>query len=1275
MTETILRTPLLIVRRWLKNRAPVLRLSGPSFNKVLTRPARATEHVAAACVAILLFTASVRAAERQALRGHVPRAIADLNLQPVGLLSGTNRLHLAIGLPLRNQEALTNLLQQIYDPGSPVYHQYLTPEQFTEKFGPTEPDYQAIIAFAKATGLTVTGTHPNRVVLDLEGSVADIEKAFHIALRVYQHPTDARTFYAPDTEPSIDLSVPILHISGLDNYTLPFPKLVRKPTTKVTAEIANAGSGPGGTYLGYDFRKAYVPGTTLTGVGQSVALFELDGYYAVDISNYVALAGLPYVPLVNVPVNGGIGTPGVNGGIDEVSLDIEMVIAMAPGLSQVYVYEGLDPDSVLNKIAVDNLAQQISCSWGWSPGPDLTADNIFMQMAVQGQTFFNASGDSDAFLPGTADEYAPATSPTITQVGGTTLTTTGPGGSYVSETVWNWGLHNGSYIGSSGGVSSYYPIPYYQQGINMTANGGSTTMRDVPDVALTADNVYVIANKGADNGSFGGTSCAAPLWAGFIALVNQQAAINSLPPVGFINPAFYAMGKGTNYTSTFHDTTTGNNEWPSSPSRFAAVAGYDLCTGWGTPNGTNLINALVVAATSPYLVGAGSVVSGGNGNGVIDYDECNLLYFPIRNIGGGTATTVNATLTTSTPGVTITQPTSTYPNLVRGAITTNSTPFQISTSPAFVCGTPIPLSLVLSYTQGLTTNTITMSTCQCPLSQVTGSLTGTDAKQTGRLTRDGNAAACGSSKSCPGYYTTSGARAYDRYSFTNSSSSAACVTVTLSNSCSGNIFAVAYLGSFNPASLCSGYLADMGLSPNPTGTFSFNVPAYTNFTVVVHVINASSTCSSYTLTVAGLTCLTDGGGQCSLPPSLAVVPLSLAFGSVVIGQTNTLPFSVINNGGQALTGTASVTGPFAIASGSPYNVAPAATGTVQVSFIPIAAGAASNTLVFASNGGVSSNAVTGTGLTPGVLAVSPPSLNFGTIATGTTAQLSFALTNSGGASISGTAAVQGGTTFSIVSGGSFNVGGFGTTNVVVQFAPASVGTFTTNVLFTSTGGNSTNAVTGVGAIAPLAIFSGAPTSGVAPLAVTFTDTSTGTITNRFWDFGDSATTNTTATSVQHTYNAAGTNTVTLIVSGPLGVSTNTQANYVTVLTPYQGWQMQYFGCIGCAQAAETADPDGDGQNNLAEFLAGTDPTNSASALDIISIVQEGDDVRVGWLAGGGRTNVVQAVNDAGSGFTNNFSDLSPLFIIPGAGDVLTNYLDVGGATNAPSRFYRVRLVP
>ena len=130
----------------------------------------------------------------------------------------------------------------------------------------------------------------------------------------------------------------------------------------------------------------------------------------------------------------------------------------------------------------------------------------------------------------------------------------------------------------------------------MTANHGSTTRRNIPDVALTADGVYVIADNGVAYPGVGGTSCAAPLWAGFMALINQQAAAGGgLSPVGFINPAVYEIGQSANYSNCFHDITTGNNESPESPTNFVAVAGDDLCTGWGTPTGTNLINALLGA--------------------------------------------------------------------------------------------------------------------------------------------------------------------------------------------------------------------------------------------------------------------------------------------------------------------------------------------------------------------------------------------------------------------------------------------------------------------------------------------------------------------------------------------------------------------------------------------------------------------------------------------------------------------------------------------------------
>ena len=274
----------------------------------------------------------------------------------------------------------------------------------------------------------------------------------------------------------------------------------------------------------------------------------------------------------------------------------------------------------------DNLAKQISCSWsGGSAEP--AAELIFKEMAMQGQSFFNATGDSDAF---TGTIPFPSESTNITEVGGTTLTTTGPGGAYVSETVWNWG----SGTGSSGGISTTYPIPVWQQGISMTANQGSTTMRNVPDVALTADNVWVIYNNGK-SGSFGGTSCAAPLWAAFTALLNQQAALNGSPTVGFLNPAIYAIGKGAGYTADFHDITTGNNFKTASPTKFSAVSGYDLCTGWGTPNGQSLINALVIPPDTLGIAPASGFTASGFAGGPFTPSSQN---FTLTNSGASPLT-------------------------------------------------------------------------------------------------------------------------------------------------------------------------------------------------------------------------------------------------------------------------------------------------------------------------------------------------------------------------------------------------------------------------------------------------------------------------------------------------------------------------------------------------------------------------------------------------------------------------------------------------------------
>jgi PKD repeat protein len=266
----------------------------------------------------------------------------------------------------------------------------------------------------------------------------------------------------------------------------------------------------------------------------------------------------------------------------------------------------------------------------------------------------------------------------------------------------------------------------------------------------------------------------------------------------------------------------------------------------------------------------------------------------------------------------------------------------------------------------------------------------------------------------------------------------------------------------------------------------------------------------------------------------------------------------------------------------------------------------------------------------------------------------------------------------------WNFGDASTTNITatsVQHTYNSVGTNTVTLTVSGLGA-STNSiqtnyivVSNAGPPPPSASFTGTPTTGTEPLLVAFTDTSTGAITSRFWDFGDSSTTNITTNGVSHTY-AAGTYNVTLVVTGPGGVSTNLQSNYITVLTAFQSWQVQYFGSTTNAAAAQDADPDGDGCNNLCEFLSGTDPTNGASVFHIIAVTPLGNDILVTWATAGGRTNVVQVnTGDVGGSYTTNFIDLSPFIIIPGSGEATTNYLDIGGATNIPARYYRIRLQP
>ena len=351
-------------------------------------------------VAPVILSAPVSGAvQRQVVVGHVPKITKKL--PSLDRLDTNYHMELAIGLPLRNREQLTNLLDDIYNPASPNFRHFLKPDEFAAAFAPSVEDYQSVIDFAKTHHLTVSHTHPNRTLVQVSGSVKDIENAFHVHLQTFKHPKENRIFFAPDVEPSLDLKTPVLAISGLDNYVKPRPRMhlsgaSSRPNVRPLGGGGGGGGGGGNTgpFEGYDFRNAYAAGVSQDGTGQSVGLFELFGFNPQDIQDYEDEVGIfPYVNVQPVLIDGASGDsanadyltyPGYLDYAFEVTGDIEMAIAMAPGLDSVLVYEGPTPmdvppmgtnyiqgatttaqiNDVLNRMVTDNLCKQLSCSYG-----------------------------------------------------------------------------------------------------------------------------------------------------------------------------------------------------------------------------------------------------------------------------------------------------------------------------------------------------------------------------------------------------------------------------------------------------------------------------------------------------------------------------------------------------------------------------------------------------------------------------------------------------------------------------------------------------------------------------------------------------------------------------------------------------------------------------------------------------------------------------------------------------------------------------------------------
>jgi kumamolisin len=588
-------------------------------------------------------------------------------------------MRLVLVLPLRNQAALDQFLKELYNPASPSYRHYLTVEEFTTMFGPTQQDYDAVRHWAENNGFTVVGTSRNRMNVDVTGPVAAIETALHVNIGLYQHPAESRAFYAPDREPTVDLPFPLWHIAGLDNYSIPRPALVRRAANAQPA--ATTGSCPEQSFCGSDMRAAYYEGTALTGSGQSLGLLEYAGTDLTDLDTYYTNAGQTNNVPITLLSTDGTSTSCIYPTCDdtEQTIDMTQALGMAPGLSSLVMYVGSTDSAIFNAMATASpLNAQLSSSWTWFPADPTTDDPYFQEFAAQGQNLFQAAGDGGSWTS-TADIY-PADDTYLTSVGGTDLETTGPAGPWSSETAW---------VDGGGGISpDKFAIPFWQ---TTTASGCakcSNIYRNGPDVSANANfTFYVCADQTTCTANlYGGTSFATPMWAGYLALVNQQAVTNGMPTLGFINPALYDIGLSSSYDTDFHDITIGTNG-------FSATLGYDLATGWGSPNGSGLITGLLntinipgfgLTASSPAV----SVVQGGSGTSVITSTVLN-----------GFDSGISLSATGQPAGVTVTF----SPPSITGAGTSIMT---IAVSPSTVIGT---YSIKVMGTSGSITEIVTVS--------------------------------------------------------------------------------------------------------------------------------------------------------------------------------------------------------------------------------------------------------------------------------------------------------------------------------------------------------------------------------------------------------------------------------------------------------------------------------------------------------------------------------------------------------------------------------------
>jgi len=493
-------------------------------------------------------------------------------------------LTVRLGLKLQNNAALDSYIRSINDPANSLFGQSLTPSQFAAQYAPSAAQVQAVVTYLQSLGFTGIEVEPNNLLISAQGSVAQVEEAFHTNLEQYSQ--NGQLVFANTTPAMVPASLggtvaAVLGLTDASKMTTP----LQLKTNATLPSLPVAAPNYPASYTPQQYWQAYSANSVNSGANTPIAIFaegDLTGVLK-DLRTAEAAFHLTQVPVTVVPL--GVASPDTSGA-DEWDLDSQYTTGMAQSVKALYFYDATsltDSDLALafSRFATDKKALIGNASFGeceafpYIDGSMLVDDEVFAEAAAQGQTVFASSGDTGGFCPvgvgtngvpaGAPFVQYPAASPYVTAVGGTTLLTNSDG-SYNTEIAW--------YAGG-GGISQFETSPYWQG----TAKVPSATAseRGVPDIAMVADpeSGAVVYVNGAPE-VVGGTSLSSPLAVGVWARI-----LTRNPKAGFAPVRLYGLYDGATTPGTypkggFHDIILGeNNPYPATP-------GYDYTTGLGT---------------------------------------------------------------------------------------------------------------------------------------------------------------------------------------------------------------------------------------------------------------------------------------------------------------------------------------------------------------------------------------------------------------------------------------------------------------------------------------------------------------------------------------------------------------------------------------------------------------------------------------------------------------------------------------------------------------------